>query len=423
MAIDTIGANALATSAVTTAKIAADAVTSAKIPAGAVVASDVADGSVTTAKLADNAVTSAKALNLGRRNIIINGAMNIAQRAASVTGLGNGGGYYTLDRHRFSSGNTAGRLTQSQASITDLPGFANAMKLDCTTADTSIAANEDCSLQYRLEGQDLQQLKKGTSSAESVTVSFYMKTNKAFTFMCELDDTDNNRFNGQQFTTSTSWTRHTLTFVGDTTGTLDDNNERSMMLNFWLHAGSNFTSGTYTANTWQSRAATDTNRAVGIGSFYDNTANELHLTGLQMEVGATATDFEHRSVGEELATCQRYFIKSGNAVTGNEEWFPGVATHSGVGRITAQSLDGNQDRALAHVKFPTHMRGNPTIVYYPGRSALTQTAGSIAVYNGNTAVTTSGKPLGRANGLQGYFQGTSTDAAAYVFQFTADAEL
>jgi len=243
----------------------------------------------------------------GRRNIVINGAMQVAQRATSATGLGDGGGYSTLDRHRFSSGNTAGRLTQSQASVTDLPGFANAMKLDCTTADTSIAANEDCSLQYRFEGQDLQQLKKGTSSAEKVTVSFYMKTNKAFTFMCELDDTDNNRVNTQQFTTSTSWTRHILTFVGDTTGTFDDDNARSMQLNFWIHAGSNFTGGTYSSNTWQSRATSDNMRAVGIGSFYDNTDNELHLTGVQLEVGEQATPFEHRSVGEELALCQRYY--------------------------------------------------------------------------------------------------------------------
>ena len=355
MAIDTIGTNAIAN----------DAVTAAKIPAGAVDADITAipDGSVTTAKIADNAVTSAKALNLGRRNLIINGAMQVAQRATSATGLGNGGGYNTLDRHRFSSGNTAGRLTQSQVSVTDLPGFANAMKLDCTTADTSIAANEDCSLQYRIEGQDLQQLKKGTSSAEKVTVSFYMKTNKAFTFMCELDDTDNNRFNGQQFTTSTSWTRHTLTFVGDTTGTLDNDNARSMSLNFWIHAGSNFTSGTYTANTWQSRAGTDTNRAVGIGSFYDDTANELQLTGLQMEVGDTATDFEHRSFGEELELCKRYYQKS----------FIYSQAPVNAGNTTSNSYNGNiggycgsNNSGIYSGGHPLspEMRANPTMVTY-----------------------------------------------------------
>jgi len=319
---------------------------------------------INTRSIPDSAVTPAKvSQNLGRRNIIINGAMQVAQRNTSATGLGNGGDYFTLDRHRFSSGNTAGRLTQSQASITDLPGFANAMKLDCTTADTSIAANEDCSLQYRIEGQDLQQLKKGTSSAEKVTVSFYMKTNKAFTFMCELDDTDNNRFNGQQFTTSTSWTRHILTFNGDTTGTLDDDTARSMMLNFWIHAGSNFTGGTYTANTWQSRAATDTNRAVGIGSFYDNTANELHLTGLQMEVGDTATDFEHRTFEEELHACKRYYQKSFIYATapvnaGN--------TTSNVydGNITGYCGSNNSGVYTGGQPFSPEMRANPTMTTY-----------------------------------------------------------
>ena len=291
----------------------------------------------------------------GRKNLLINGAMQVAQRGTSSAGLGASSGYFTLDRHRFSSGNTAGRLTQSQASVTDLPGFANAMKLDCTTADTSIAANEDCSLQYRFEGQDLQQLKKGTSSAEKVTVSFYMKTNKAFTFMCELDDTDNNRFNGQRFTTSTSWTRHTLTFVGDTTGTLDDDTARSMMLNFWIHAGSNFTSGTYTANTWQSRAATDVNRAVGIGSFFDNTANEIQLTGIQMEVGDSASDFEHRSFGEELDLCHRYFYKPVTADVGTYSPFPIIFNRT--------VSTGSNGYFAFNVPLPKPMRTIPTFTH------------------------------------------------------------
>lgn len=261
---------------------------------------------------------SADAGGLTGRNLIINGSMQVAQRSTSVTDIGASSGYFTLDRHRISVGNTAGRLTMSQASITDLPGFANALKLDCTTADTSIAANEDLAIQHRLEGQDLQVLKKGTSSAQPVTVSFYMKTNKAFTFMCELDDTDNNRVNTQQFTTTTSWTRHSLTFTGDTTGTLDDDANLSMRLNFWLHAGSNFTGGTYSANTWQSRASSDNMRAVGIGSFFDNTANEIHLTGLQLEIGEKATPFQHRSYADELERCKRYYqttTTGGNAYT------------------------------------------------------------------------------------------------------------
>ena len=110
----------------------------------------------------------------GRRNVIINGAMNVAQRSVSETGLGASGGYFTCDRI-FIDFVTSGRLTQSQATVTDLPGFANALKLECTTADTSIDASENAILQYRIEGQDLQQFKKGTSDAEKMTISFYVK--------------------------------------------------------------------------------------------------------------------------------------------------------------------------------------------------------------------------------------------------------
>ena len=175
-------------------------------------------------------------------------------------------------------------------------------------------------------------------------------------------------------------------------------------MRWYLHAGSNYTSGTL-ATTWASASAS-TQVGSGTTSFFDSTNRTFFITGVQMEVGATATDFEHRSFAEELAACQRYFIKSGNAATGTDEWFPGVTSNAGAGRRTAQAFDGNQDRAGALVEFPTYMRSNPTVVFYPARSDVAQTVGSIAVYNGATLVTTSGKPQGRANGLQGYFQGT-----------------
>tara|TARA_B100000519_G_C14212852_1_gene423466 strand:- start:248 stop:1447 length:1200 start_codon:yes stop_codon:yes gene_type:complete len=287
-------------SAVTTAKIAADAITNPKI----------ADDAVQTENVAST-------VNLGRRNLVINGAMNVSQRSTSVTGLGDGDeGYVTLDRMRHTAAASAGRFTSAQTAISDLPGFLNCLHLDCTTADTSISSGELLKLEYRMEGQDVQQLKKGTSDAEKITVSFYMKTNKAFTFMCELDDRDNNRVNTQQFTTSTSFTRHVLTFAGDTTGALDDDTAASFAVGIYLHAGSDFTGGTYSANTWQSRQSSDNMRAVGIGSFYDSTDNDVKITGLQVEVGEQATPFEHRSYAEELALCQRYLFVLADGTAG-----------------------------------------------------------------------------------------------------------
>ena len=266
-----------------------------------------------TNQIASEAVTVPKVADqvLSNRNIVINGACKVAQRGVSSSGLGaSAPGYTTVDRWQLSIGATsAGRFTAAQTAVTDLPGFANAFHLDCTTADTSIAAGELLKIDYKIEGQDLQSLQKGISSAKPVTVSFYMKTNKAFTFMCELDDRDNNRVNTNQFTTTTSWTRHSITIPGDTTGTLDDDNALSLAISLYFHAGSTYTGGTYSANIWQSRASSDNMRAVGIGSFFDSTDNDIKITGLQLEIGETATPFEHEDIGTTLAKCQRYFFR------------------------------------------------------------------------------------------------------------------
>ena len=245
----------------------------------------------------------------GRRNILYNGAMNIAQRgdATSAGALGDAVELGNIDRFKIEAGSTAGRFTMKQTAITDLPGFANCMELDCTTADTSIAAGEFIILAQYLEGQDVQQMKKGTSSAEVVTVSFYVKGNAAATHTLELRDNDNSRFNSQEFPVTTDWVRITRTFVGDTTGVFDDDNALSLKVNIWLHAGSTYTGGTHVSNAW----GTTVNTRVGDNqtSFVDATSRNLFITGYQVEVGSVATPFEHRSFGEELALCQRYFTQ------------------------------------------------------------------------------------------------------------------
>ena len=347
----------------------------------------------------------------GRRNILINGAMQVAQRSTSETGLGASSGYFTLDRFRITSGNNAGRLTMSQSSVTDLPGFANALKMDCTTADTSTDAAENLRLQTLLEGQDLQQLKKGTSSAEKFTISFYVKGNASATYMLELFDGDNSRHNTQQFAVTSSWNRISLTFAGDTTGAFDDDNALSLYLNFWLHAGSNFTSGTYTANTWASN--TNANRAVGISSFFDSTDRTLEITGLQMEIGSQATPFEHRSFDEELALCQRYYSELNNS--GGAEKYIGMMqpySTSAIYGIIQQ--------------YPKYMRTEPTVsqsgTFYALQKNSTTGISSSAIGSlfPSWHAWNSGGWTGGSNFIQG---GASVVVANAGAKLMADAEL
>ena len=259
------------------------------------------------------------------RNIIINGAMNVAQRSTSETGIGATAGYHTVDRFQIAVGGTAtaGRLTMSQDSSAP-EGFANSVKLDCTTADTSIAAGETLRLVSVLEGQNLQTFKKGTSSANPWALSFYVKGNASATYVVELYDLDNTRHVAKTFNVTTDWTRVELSFPADTTGSLDDDNAGSLQVTWWLHSGTDFTSGTLPA-TWAS--VTNANRAGGLStSFYDSTDRTFFLTGVQLEVGQNPTSFEHEPFATTLPKCERYFQL--NTATGGETYLSTQITTS-----------------------------------------------------------------------------------------------
>lgn len=249
----------------------------------------------------------------GRRNVVINGAMNVAQRSTSVADVGGGGGQYlTVDRFRVNP-TTSGRLTMSQDN--DAPnGFSKSLKFDCTTADTSIAADEKFLIQHKIEGQDLQRFMKGTSDAKEYALSFYVKGNGNATYVVEMQDFDNSRSVSKSFSVTSSWNRVELVFPADTTGSLDNDNEASLSVSIWIHAGSDFTSGTLN-QTWAS--TTNANRAVGISSFFSSTDNTFFITGVQLEVGSVATEFEHRSYGEELDLCKRYFQRTTRTSSNN----------------------------------------------------------------------------------------------------------
>lgn len=285
--------------------------------------------------------TTPNAYNTVGKNLIINGAMQIAQRGTSVTGITTSG-YKTVDR--FKPGMvTLGTWTSEQS--TDAPdGFSNSFKHTCTTADASPAAGDIFQLWTGLEGQTLQHLAKGTTSAKPVTLSFWVKCNKTGTAQVNVRDYDNNRMIGNTFTINTAdtWEKKSITFDADTTGTLDNDNTLALGIEWNLDAGTTFTSGAV-PTSWETTSTAD--RAAGVTlALGDATSNYFSMTGVQLEVGESATEFEHRPYGTELSLCQRYYWKNGNF---GGYAFLGVGMDAGT---TAEVL----------FTFPVQMRASPT---------------------------------------------------------------
>ena len=349
----------------------------------------------------------------GRRNIIINGAMQVAQRSTSVTGIGASAGYFTCDRWNINTANSAGRFTMTQTA--DGPsGFANCTKLDCTTADASIAAGELLMFQQPIEGQNLQAIGKGVAGAKQVTVSFYAKANAAKTYVCALYDNDNARNISKTFTVATDWTRHEITFdadVDDGSSPFDDDNAVSLYLNIWLHAGTTYTGGTL-ATSWENYTAA--NVAAGIDSFYSSTDNNFFITGVQMEVGSQATPFEHRSFGEELALCQRYYY---HHVGG-----------SGANKLVCIGDFYTAAQCNTGISFPVAMRSAPSLVANSGtnywlayqKSAGFYSAGAWIIFGATTNATSCYNPHFSGATSGGSCRVMAYDASAYM---AFDAEL
>ena len=290
---------------------------------------------------------------LGNRNLIINGAMQVSQRGTSFADSASGS--YTLDRFLIqnSSGTPAFTVTQD----TDAPhGFNNSLKVACTTADASPAAGSFSRIRHTIEAQNLQPLAKGTSSAKAQTLSFYVKTNKTGVYTVFIFDDDNTRMMSASYTVSdTNWNRYTISIPADTTGAMADDNGAGYVIHWGLSLGSNRTSGSL-ASTWA--AYTQANEHVGNVNFADNTSNVWAITGVQLEVGSVATDFEHRSFGQELVLCQRYYYMFAPYI--------GYGGRSNFAGISEGATFYTQNNIFAQIEFPTTMRTTPSIVYSTG---------------------------------------------------------
>jgi len=249
------------------------------------------------------------------KNLLINGNMQIAQRATSATALGPtnaSSGYHTADRWRIQIDQLGanGQYTQSVVSgAGDYPAntvFRKSLKMTCTQAVTSpLAAAAQLRLEQRIESQNLAQVEIGNATAKPLTVSFWVKSNKTGLFVAELIDPNGTQQVSGSFTiaAANTWERHVVTFPANPTGTIIANdNSFGLAVSFWLVAGSNFTSGTL-QTAWGNTAA---DRAAGFASQITALNDYLQITGVQAEIGSTASDYEQLSIDSVFNQCQRY---------------------------------------------------------------------------------------------------------------------
>jgi len=364
-------------------------------------------------ELADLIANVNNGSSLANKNFIINGAMNVAQRGTSIAGIEN----YTLDRwkiDRQNVDNCAATVTQS----TDVPsgqGFMNSLRIDITTAESALAADETLQFEHIIESQNLQPLCHGTSNAKPITLSFWVKSNVTGTYCVSIYHYDGNDMINAQYTISSAntWEYKSMTFVGNTDSgaVIADDNTHGLKFNFILAAGSNYT-GTQTA-TWQTYA--NAQFAGGqTANIMSSTDNDWAITGVQLEIGEKATEFEHESFSESLKKCQRYYTMSweyGNSGSslGNE------------GLITAACV-GNINRAFGNVFWTTEMRDPPTVTWYNG------SGGTVNKWRNSSQGTdiTAPYPVS-AVGTKGYGYGLSAGIVGVTDQiqghYEAEAEL
>ena len=292
---------------------------------------------------------------LSHRNKARNGAMRISQRGTTFSPTTSD--MYLIDgwmTQHGSSGNLDCTVTQS----TDAPaGFTKSLKITPDSTNTP-SGSQNGMLAQRLEGQDLQDLAFGTSDAKTMTVSWYAKTSATgagnYTVKVEYNNGTNNYAVNKLFAFTTTWTRYTYTIPATGTATSVgpvDSNALGFRIEYHLFAGPDDVHSQFTQ--WTVNPSPTYKVISGQKNFMDNTNNELYITGLQIEVGDTATTFEHKRFSDELRDCQRYFQKSYN--------YDDAVGSSGVQGWFQWRRDGGN---RPHIPLLTSMRSTPTFLAY-----------------------------------------------------------
>jgi hypothetical protein len=351
----------------------------------------------------------------GFKNRIINGAMVIDQRnaGASVTSV-SGGGVYPVDRWEQEAAVGGGVFTIQQ-STTAPTGFSNSILYTVTTADTSLAAGDRYNTRQIIEGYNIADFGFGTASAQTVTVSFWVRSSLIGTYCISLKNGTNARSYVANYTinTANTWEQKTVTIAGDTSGTWGTTNGRGIQFAFSLGAGVNAQA---TANTWSSGQFDCTSSQV---NWLGTVSNTFYITGVQLEKGSTATSFDYRPYGTELMLCQRYFYKT---------FAQNVAPANGLALSTESTVamyDTTNGQAMYYTYSAT-MRTTPTITLYRSLSRGV-TDGQWAVYNGSvwTSATTTATGVSSVGFTPVVTTGVLTQFAAYLVSghYTSSAEL
>ena len=279
---------------------------------GAITGVSASSDAITVAN--DGTCTANVTNNLSNRNIIINGAMQVAQRSGSSTVAvsdGSNEGYQTLDRFKFSFGNSAAgaaNISQSTDAPTTL-GFTKSHKTDVTTVNTTASGQQMIQIIYRIEGQDLRSSGwNHLSDSSFLTLSFYFKTNKTGTSKLPVSFRTRHGTNyyyvkNVTVTDPTNWNRYTCKIPGNSNLQIDDAVTAGMDIQFSYYTGPD--KDTSSEGTWSSTNAYSTSEST---NYFDSTSNDMFITGVQLEVGEHATDFEHRTYAQELELCKRYFF-------------------------------------------------------------------------------------------------------------------
>jgi len=250
----------------------------------------------------DGSCTANITNNLSNRNLVINGSQIIDQRnSGSAVTVSNATKTFVTDRFSFYE-DTDGVIS-AQQSTTSPDGFTKSIKVDCTTVDTSLSANQRLVYEHRIEGNNIAHLGFGSSAAKTITLSFYVRSNLTGTFGGSIKNDSSNRVYVFSYVINSAdtWERKTITIPGDTSGTWETDTTTGININWGLALGSNWVGS---AGSW---GTSDKHGVTGQLNLLSSTDNEWLLTGVQFEVGSVATDFEHRSYYDEINKCKRYY--------------------------------------------------------------------------------------------------------------------